>query len=181
MTIPTMFTLFRISLIPIFFVLFYLPFQWSYLASAMIFAIAGITDWLDGFLARKLDQSSHLGAFLDPVADKLVVAVALVLLVGEHAKALLALPAAIIVCREILVSALRERMAQVGQGQKLKVSWIGKFKTTAQFVAILILLANPAQPFTWWVLLGYVLLYIAVMLTLWSLWRYFKASWRDLL
>src|SRR5436190_18019984 len=108
MNIPNFLTLLRIFLIPFFVVVFYLPFEWRFLVTAIIFVVAAITDWLDGFLARKLRQVSPLGAFLDPVADKLIVAVALVLLVQSYATPWLAIPAAIIVGREIVISALRE-------------------------------------------------------------------------
>src|SRR6476660_8095219 len=120
-SIPNLLTLLRISLIPIFVLVFYLPFEWHYIASAIIFAIAAATDWLDGYLARKLQQVSPLGAFLDPVADKLIVAVALVLLVQSHASAWLAIPSAVIVGREIVISALREWMAELGKRQRVGV------------------------------------------------------------
>src|SRR3990167_3751708 len=115
MKIPNLVTLSRIFLIPIFILVFYLPFSWSHLASAIIFALAALTDWLDGYLARRLSQTSAFGAFLDPVADKLLVAFALVLIVGHRHIPALALPAAIIVGREIMISALREWMAEVGK------------------------------------------------------------------
>ena len=105
LTVPNVLTLLRIALMPVFVGVFYLPYQWSALACAVIFAVAGITDWVDGYLARKMEQSTKLGAFLDPVADKLMVAAALVLLVEAHATALLAIPAIAIISREITVSA----------------------------------------------------------------------------
>lgn len=116
MNIPNLLTLLRVLLIPIFILLFYLPTSWSYLTASAVFALAAATDWLDGYLARRLGQSTPFGAFLDPVADKLMVAVALVLLVEEHANLWLTLPAVIIIGREIVVSALREWMAELGEG-----------------------------------------------------------------
>lgn len=182
MSVPNILTLLRISLIPIFVLFFYLPVRWSYEASAIIFAIAAVTDWLDGYLARKLKQTSPLGEFLDPVADKLIVAVALVLLVQTHATIFLAIPAAVIVCREIVISALREWMAEIGKRQTVAVSWIGKLKTTGQMVAILLLLSqDPAKGFSWITILGYVLIYAAACITLWSMIIYLRAAWDDLM
>jgi CDP-diacylglycerol--glycerol-3-phosphate 3-phosphatidyltransferase len=179
MNIPNILTMLRVLLIPIIILLFYLPFKWSYLATSAVFAIAAITDWLDGYLARKLQQSTPFGAFLDPVADKLMVAVALVLLVAEHANIWLTLPAAIIIGREIVVSALREWMAELGARAHVAVSNLGKWKTAAQMVALIILLANPPLA-TIWVTLGYSLLIIAAALTLWSMVNYLIAAWPHL-
>ena len=128
MNIPNVLTLMRVALIPVFILLFCLPFSWSYWAASAIFAFASFTDWLDGYLARRLNQSTPFGAFLDPVADKLLVAVALVLLVAEHTNLWLTLPAIIIICREIMVSALREWMAEIGERAQVAVSSIGKWK-----------------------------------------------------
>ena len=179
MNIPNILTVLRVLLIPIIVLLFYLPFQWSYLAASAVFAIAAVTDWLDGYLARRLKQSTPFGAFLDPVADKLMVAVALVLLVEEHANLWLTLPAAIIIGREIVVSALREWMAELGARAQVAVSSLGKWKTTAQMVALIILLANPSQ-MTVWVGTGYALLILAAGLTLWSMVNYLMAAWPHL-
>jgi CDP-diacylglycerol--glycerol-3-phosphate 3-phosphatidyltransferase len=121
MNIPNFLTLLRVLLIPIFILLFYLPFSWSYWAASAVFALAAVTDWLDGYLARRWRQSTPFGAFLDPVADKLMVTTALVLLTAEHANLWLTVPASIIIGREIVVSALREWMAELGaRGQ---VGW----------------------------------------------------------
>lgn len=117
MNIPNLLTVLRVLLIPIFILLFYVPYHWSYIAASTVFAIAAATDWLDGYLARRLQQSTPFGAFPDPVADKLMVAVALVLLVQVHANFWLTLPAAVIIGREIVVSALREWMAELGRGR----------------------------------------------------------------
>lgn len=179
MNIPNLITVLRVLLIPIFILLFYLPYHWSYLASASVFAFAAATDWLDGYLARRLEQSTPFGAFLDPVADKLMVAVALVLLVQEHGNLWLTLPAAVIIGREIVVSALREWMAELGARAHVAVSNLGKWKTAAQMVALVILLANPSA-FTFWVLVGYALLLVSAALTLWSMIQYLRAAWPHL-
>ena len=175
MNIPNLLTMLRVLLIPVFILLFYLPFSWSYWAASAVFAFAAATDWFDGYLARRLEQSTPFGAFLDPVADKLMVAVALVLLVEEHANLWLTLPAAIIIGREIVVSALREWMAELGARAKVAVSRWGKWKTAAQMVALVILLGNPPA-ITVWVLIGYGLLMVAAGLTLWSMLQYLMAA-----
>ncbi len=177
--IPNLLTLLRVLLIPVFILLFYLPFEWSYLAASAVFAVASLTDWLDGYLARRWEQSTPFGAFLDPVADKLMVAVALVMLVEEHASFWLTLPAVIIIGREIVVSALREWMAELGARAQVAVSNLGKWKTTAQMVALVILIANP-PPVSVYVALGYLLLIVAAVLTLWSMAQYLLAAWPHL-
>tara|TARA_R110000850_G_scaffold148513_4_gene270754 strand:- start:13 stop:564 length:552 start_codon:yes stop_codon:yes gene_type:complete len=169
-------TLLRVALIPIFILLYYLPLHWSYLAAAVVFTLASLTDWLDGYLARKWQQSTAFGAFLDPVADKLMVAVALILLVQSHANFWITAPAMVIIGREIVISALREWMAELGARAQVAVSNLGKYKTAAQMVALIVLLANPPT-FTAWVILGYVLLMISAILTLWSMCLYLKAAW----
>jgi CDP-diacylglycerol--glycerol-3-phosphate 3-phosphatidyltransferase/cardiolipin synthase len=178
---PNLLTLLRIVLIPVFVVVFYLQVPWAPYLAAVVFAAAAITDWLDGHLARRWDQTSHLGAFLDPVADKLMVAVALVLLVQADPRPLLALPAAVIIGREITVSALREWMAEVGARGKVAVSKTGKLKTTAQMVAIVLLLLRDAALPGWVYDLGLWLLYLAALLTLWSMFLYIRAAWPSLL
>ncbi|MFM8454386.1 MAG: CDP-diacylglycerol--glycerol-3-phosphate 3-phosphatidyltransferase [Gammaproteobacteria bacterium] len=180
-SVPNLLTLFRIFIIPIFVLLFYLPFQWSRTAAATLFAFAALTDWLDGYLARKLKAFSALGEFLDPVADKLLVAVALVLLTQANPQAYLAIPAAVIICREIVVSALREWMAELGRRAHVAVSAWGKWKTALQLIAITMLLAlDPKSSPLTLRMLGYVFLYIAVFLTLWSMTLYLRAAWQDL-
>ncbi len=179
MNIPNLLTVLRVLLIPCFILLFYMPFSWSYWAASGVFACAAATDWLDGYLARRLEQSTPFGAFLDPVADKLMVAVALVLLVAEHTNLWLTLPAVIIIGREIVVSALREWMAELGARAHVAVSNLAKWKTAAQMVALIVLLANPPT-FTAWVILGYVLLVISAVLTLWSMVQYLRAAWPHL-
>jgi CDP-diacylglycerol---glycerol-3-phosphate 3-phosphatidyltransferase len=180
--LPNLLTLFRIFLIPFFILTFYLPFPGRHITAAAIFSVACFTDWLDGYLARALKQMSPLGAFLDPVADKLIVAVALVLLVGEDGLRFLTLPAAIIICREIVVSALREWMAELGKRSSVAVSMMGKLKTTLQMLALIILLMyQPVISPQWLGILGYILLYIAAGLTLWSMVIYLRAALPDLL
>ncbi|WP_263143550.1 CDP-diacylglycerol--glycerol-3-phosphate 3-phosphatidyltransferase [Pseudomonas sp. RIT-PI-AD] len=179
MNIPNLLTVLRVLLIPVFILLFYMPFPWSYWAASAVFALACATDWLDGYLARRLGQSTAFGAFLDPVADKLIVAVALVLLVEEHANLWLTLPAVIIIGREIVVSALREWMAELGARAQVAVSNLGKWKTAAQMLALVILLANPPL-ISIWVILGYLLLIVSAALTLWSMLQYLLAAWPHL-
>jgi CDP-diacylglycerol--glycerol-3-phosphate 3-phosphatidyltransferase len=164
-------------LIPVLVIVFYLPVPWSSLLSAAIFGLAAITDWLDGFLARRLRQQSVFGAFLDPVADKLMVTVVLVLLVEAHHNLLFTIPVAIIIGREIAISALREWMSEVGERATVAVSIIGKIKTTAQMIAILLLLYNTPVGLFPTHEVGVVLLYAAAILTLWSMLIYLRAAW----
>jgi CDP-diacylglycerol--glycerol-3-phosphate 3-phosphatidyltransferase len=180
-TIPNILTLLRIVAIPVFVVVFYLPVSWAYVAAAALFTLAALTDWLDGYLARKWGQTSVFGAFLDPVADKLIVAAALVLLVEANPTTVsgvwMAIPAAIIIGREIAISALREWMAEIGKRTTVAVSLIGKFKTTAQMVAIILLLYRAPVAGLPTVEIGFVLLYAAALLTLWSMIVYLRAAW----
>lgn len=185
--IPTLLTLARIGLIPLFVGIFYLHSWWGNLLAAFVFLIAALTDYLDGYLARRWNQTTRFGAFLDPVADKLMVASALVLLVEYHGTPWLAVPAIVIICREIAVSALREWMAEIGQRATVAVSRIGKVKTVVQMTAITLLLAfEPGFDegrriiFTWFFVFNYVLLYAATALTLWSMAIYLKAAWPHL-
>ncbi|TDK28353.1 CDP-diacylglycerol--glycerol-3-phosphate 3-phosphatidyltransferase [Luteimonas aestuarii] len=184
LTIPTWLTLLRIMMIPVLVVVFYLPFAWTNFAAALVFALASITDWLDGWIARKYHQYSAFGAFLDPVADKLMVAVALFLIVQGHPTPWMAFWAAVIVGREIAVSALREWMAELGQRATVKVASIGKIKTIAQMVALLCLLYSVTpdpRPAPWLgreiFILGDWLLAAAAVLTLWSGLAYLRAAW----
>ncbi len=187
LTLPNLMTLTRLALIPVFMLAFYLPLGWSGWLAAGIFVVAGITDIIDGWLARRWQQTSRFGAFLDPVADKLIVAAALVMLVQTHATAWMAVPAVVIISREIAVSALREWMAEIGQRARVAVSWIGKVKTVLQIVAIAALLVQtPGRtkggelvmtPDLW---LSYTLLYLATALTLWSMISYLRAAWSQL-
>ncbi|MEN8130918.1 MAG: CDP-diacylglycerol--glycerol-3-phosphate 3-phosphatidyltransferase [Pseudomonadota bacterium] len=178
--LPIILTLIRIALIPLFVVIYYLPYDWAWPLSALIFALAGITDWLDGYLARRLGQTSSFGAFLDPVADKLMVAVALVMLVGEHHSLYLAVPAMIIIGREIAISALREWMAEIGRPGSVAVRFIGKVKTTAQIIALLLLLYHHPLLGISTHLSGLILLNFAAALTLWSMVVYLYAAFHEL-
>ncbi|MDD5578717.1 MAG: CDP-diacylglycerol--glycerol-3-phosphate 3-phosphatidyltransferase [Methylobacter sp.] len=174
--IPTNLTLLRIALIPLLTVVFYLPWEYSNIICTLIFILAGFTDWLDGYLARKMKQETSFGAFLDPVADKLMVAIVLVLVVQQQANPYLAIPAAVIIGREITIASLREWMAEIGQRAKVKVSHLGKWKTTSQMVAIGMLLYHDDLIGIPVNLCGYILLYIAAVLTLWSMINYLNAA-----
>ena len=178
--LPNTLTWLRIFAIPLVIVLFYLPFSWADPAAGLLFALAGITDSLDGYFARRLGQISRLGAFLDPVADKLIVAVALVLLVSKDTRALIVLTAAVIIGREITISALREWMAEIGARRKVAVSQLGKYKTILQIVGLALMLYrvplfgvptyNP----------GVVLTEVAAAATLVSMLAYLRAAWPEL-
>lgn len=191
LTLPTALTLLRIVLIPVLVLVFYLPYNWTNFASAAVFALAALTDWLDGWIARRFDMHSAFGAFLDPVADKLMVSTALFLIVQGHPTAWMALWAAVIVGREIAVSALREWMAEIGQRARVSVATVGKFKTVVQMVALVMLLYSITpeggrldHPEPWladlvfhvgdWLLAG------AALLTLWSGYEYLRAAWPSL-
>jgi len=176
-SIPNILTYLRIVLIPVFVLIFFLPFDWVNVAVTVIFGVAAVTDWLDGFLARKLNQTSRFGAFLDPVADKLIVGVALVLLVQANPNFWMAIAAAVIIGREITISALREWMAEIGERAHVAVSNIGKWKTAAQMTALFMLLYHEPLIGIPMYSVGMVLLYIAVTLTLWSMFLYLKAAW----
>ena len=178
--LPNILTLLRIAMIPILIFVFYLPWEWRHLASAAIFGIAAGTDWLDGYLARKLDQFTPFGAFLDPVADKLIVASALVMLLEEHATLLFVLPTMVIIGREIVISALREWMAELGKRTSVAVSYLGKVKTTLQMIAIAFLLAIDPTAHPTLDYMGIALLYVAAILTLWSMIIYLRAAWPEL-
>ncbi|HHZ88316.1 MAG TPA: CDP-diacylglycerol--glycerol-3-phosphate 3-phosphatidyltransferase [Chromatiaceae bacterium] len=180
LNLPNCLTLLRIALIPVFVAVFYSGQVWANEMAALVFALAAITDWLDGYFARRLDQTSAFGAFLDPVADKLMVAVALILLVEANPWPGLAIPAAIIIGREITVSALREWMAEMGERGTVKVSMIGKFKTSAQMIAILFLLYRDPLLGLSVETIGYVALYVSAWLTVWSMFVYLRAAWPSL-
>jgi len=184
---PNLLTLLRILLIPLFVVVYYLPFRWSNEVATLLFIAAGITDWLDGYLARRLGQHSPFGAFLDPVADKLMVAAALVMLIADprvHTLALeshvFAVMVLIILGREIAVSALREWMAGIGLRSRVAVSFIGKLKTVGQMVAIGFLIWREPLGGLPIFRIGEILLYAAAALTLWSMIVYLRAAWPTL-
>lgn len=176
--IPTLLTLFRVILIPFFVLAFYLPFQWAPFLCAFIFCLAAVTDWFDGFLARRWNQSTRFGAFLDPVADKVMVATALVLVAEYYHCWWVTLPAATMIAREIIISALREWMAEIGKRSSVAVSWVGKVKTTAQMLALIGMLWRPN---VWVEYTGIGLLFIATILTFWSMFQYLDAARGDLL
>ncbi len=174
--IPNLLTLLRIVLIPLVVVVFYAPVPHAGPVSAVIFAVAGITDWFDGYLARRLEQTSRFGAFLDPVADKLMVAVVLVMVVDAHHNLLLVLSAMVIIGREITISALREWMAEIGERARVAVSYLGKVKTTVQMFALFFLLWREPLLGLNAQAIGEVLLVIAAALTLWSMVNYLRAA-----
>ena len=180
MNLPNVITVTRILLIPVFIVLYMLQRDWSIFAASVLFALAAITDWLDGYLARRLDQTTPFGAFLDPVADKLIVVAALIILVAYHNNPWLTLPSLIIVGREIVISALREWMAEVNDSVAVAVSYLGKIKTTLQMIALTLLLSQPVGNDSSALQIGYILLYLAAVKTLWSMWQYLQAAWSSL-
>ena len=186
--IPNVLTLVRIILIPVLAGVYLAPIASAYALAAIIFLLAAVTDWLDGYLARKLDQHSAFGAFLDPVADKLIVATALVLLATDQwimqnvvHRDLFAVMVAIIVGREIAVSALREWMAELGKRASVAVNVVGKFKTVMQMVAIVMLLYREVWLGIPMFRLGEVLFYLAGGLTAWSMVVYLRAAWPSFL
>ncbi|RKF19710.1 CDP-diacylglycerol--glycerol-3-phosphate 3-phosphatidyltransferase [Alginatibacterium sediminis] len=175
--IPNILTMFRVVLIPVFLVCFYLPTENAGFWSALVFTFAAFTDYLDGYLARRLGQSTPFGAFLDPVADKLMVAAALVVIAEYFQSPWVTVPAIVMISREIVISALREWMAELGKRGNVAVSSLGKYKTTFQMIAITALLWNGYQ---WMTVIGTVLLFIAMVLTLWSMVVYLRAAWPTL-
>jgi CDP-diacylglycerol--glycerol-3-phosphate 3-phosphatidyltransferase len=170
-------------LIPVFVVVYFLDWKWAHEAGAFIFWLAAITDWFDGYLARKLKQSTAFGAFLDPVADKLIVVAALLMVTHTYASLWITVPAIALLMREIYVSALREWMSQQGSAASVKVSFIGKSKTMAQMLALIGLLSG-LEAFMgfpiYWVTLGTILLYFSAVLSVWSMLMYTKAAWKQL-
>ncbi len=182
--LPTWLTLFRVGLLPVMVAVFYLPFPGHNITAAIVFILAAFTDWLDGYLARRMNLTSAFGAFLDPVADKLMVAVTLFLLVQSHPSAgwsgiVMAITAAIIVGREISVSALREWMAEIGMSATVKVALVGKLKTVMQMVALVVLIVQHEKEASALRLyhIGEALLVIAGILTIWSGLYYLRAAW----
>lgn len=175
--LPNILSLLRIALIPVLVGCYFLPYETAALWATIVFAIASLTDWLDGYLARKWEQTSAFGAFLDPVADKLIVSIALILVLYKTPEWYVLIPVVIIIGREITVSALREWMAEVGQRNAVKVSFVGKLKTAFQMLSIGCLIFHNSL----WGLpifdIGITLLYVASALTLSSMWSYLKAAW----
>jgi len=177
LTLPTMLTLFRIVLVPVLVLVFYLHHPWSNILACAVFVLGALTDWLDGWIARRYDMYSAFGAFLDPVADKLAVAFALFLVTQKHHTAWIAILSAIIVGREITISALREWMAQMGAHGLVKVAALGKIKTIVQMVAISFVLFYEDLFGIPIFRIGEWLLAIAAALTLWSGFDYMRAAW----
>jgi CDP-diacylglycerol---glycerol-3-phosphate 3-phosphatidyltransferase len=181
--LPTWLTLFRVALLPVMIVAFYLPFPGHNITAAIVFVLAAFTDWLDGYLARRMNLTSAFGAFLDPVADKLMVAVTLFLLVESHRGGwpgiVMAVTAAVIVGREISVSALREWMAEIGMRATVKVAFVGKLKTVMQMIALVVLIVQHEKAAEALRLyhIGEALLVIAGVLTIWSGLYYLRAAW----
>ncbi|MBS0228482.1 MAG: CDP-diacylglycerol--glycerol-3-phosphate 3-phosphatidyltransferase [Proteobacteria bacterium] len=181
LTLPTWLTLGRIAMIPVLVAVYYLGGRWSNPGATVVFALASVTDWLDGWIARRYGLSSRFGAFLDPVADKLMVATALVVTVQHHHTVWIALWASVIIGREIAVSALREWMAEIGQHAKVSVAMVGKIKTTVQMIALGFLLYRDPLWGLPIFLIGEWLLAAAAVLTLWSGFEYLRAAWPSLI
>jgi len=189
-TIPNQITLFRIILIPVFIIAFYLPVSWNHLGAFAIFWVAAISDALDGYLARKLNQSSAFGAFIDPVADKLMVVCALCMLIQDYNVWYITVSAAVMISREIFISALREFMSSRDSRDVIAVSNMGKWKTAAQMLGIMGLIWQPNSadvilnflyfPHEIINFLSYFFYAIATVLTIWSMLIYFKAAWPEL-
>lgn len=179
LNIPNTLTFLRMILIPVIVIVFYLPWSKANYLCASIFLLAGITDWLDGLLARKLGQMTEFGAFIDPVADKLIVAVSLSVLIEGYHSFYITIPATIIIGREIVISALREWMAEIGKRSNIAVNMTGKVKTLLQMVAILMLFVSFPQ-FSWLTAVALMALYIASILTIWSMCLYLCIAWKIL-
>jgi CDP-diacylglycerol---glycerol-3-phosphate 3-phosphatidyltransferase len=178
--LPNTLTWLRILMIPGVAILYYLPFWWAHPAAGVGFALAGITDTLDGYFARKLGLTSRLGAFLDPVADKLIVAAALVLIVSADSRWFVVIMAIVIIGREIAVSALREWMAEIGARGRIKVSQLAKYKTIMQITGLSMMLFHHQLFGIAIYKLGVVLTAIAAVLTLWSMILYLRLAWPEL-
>ncbi|MCY4472779.1 MAG: CDP-diacylglycerol--glycerol-3-phosphate 3-phosphatidyltransferase [Kistimonas sp.] len=181
MNIPNGLTCVRLFLIPVIVVVHYLPYDCRYWVASAIFLLASCTDWFDGYLARRLNQATPFGAFLDPVADKVMVAVALVVLIEKFNNPLMTVPGLIIIGREIVISGLREWMAELGKRTSVAVSYVGKVKTVAQMSAVNLLLLARELGAGVVGSLGLGLLLLAATLTLWSMCVYLVASWPDLM
>jgi len=188
-TIPNQITMFRIILIPVFIVVFYLPVSWNHFGAFAVFWFASISDALDGYLARKLNQSSAFGAFIDPVADKLMVVAALVILIQDYQVWWISISALLMIAREIFISALREFMSSRGKRDAIAVSQMGKYKTAAQMLGIMGLIWQPDYdiplilfnlPHEILMFIAYSFYVIATVLTFWSMWAYFKVAWPEL-
>ncbi|XPF95037.1 CDP-diacylglycerol--glycerol-3-phosphate 3-phosphatidyltransferase [Colwellia sp. RE-S-Sl-9] len=188
-TIPNQVTLFRIILIPVFVLVFYLPISWNHFGAFVVFWFAAISDAVDGYLARRLNQSSAFGAFIDPVADKLMVVCALAMLIEDYNVWYITISAALMISREIFISALREFMSSRGKRDVIAVSNSGKYKTAAQMLGIMGLIWQPTYdipfilfdiPQEFFMFLTYSFYFVATILTFTSMWSYFKAAWPEL-
>lgn len=188
-TIPNQVTLFRILLIPVFVLIFYLPISWNHFGAFVVFWFAAISDAVDGYLARRLNQSSAFGAFIDPVADKLMVVCALAMLIEDYSVWYITIPAALMISREIFISALREFMSARGKRDIIAVSNLGKYKTAAQMLGIMGLIWQPTYdipfiffniPQQFFMFVTYSFYFIATILTFTSMLSYFKAAWPEL-
>ncbi len=188
-TIPNQITLFRIVLIPVFILVFYLPVSWNHFGAFVVFWFAAISDALDGYLARKLNQSSSFGAFIDPVADKLMVVCALAMLIQDYNVWYITISGALMISREVFISALREFMSSRGKRDEIAVSSMGKYKTAAQMLGIMGLIWQPNYdiplilfnfPHEILMFLAYGFYSLATVLTFMSMMNYFKAAWPEL-
>jgi CDP-diacylglycerol--glycerol-3-phosphate 3-phosphatidyltransferase len=177
LNLPLILTLLRVAVIPVVLGLFYVPWAHARQIATVLYAAAAITDWLDGYLARRWNQTTRFGAFLDPVADKLLVAICLVMLLRDDPGSLLGVLVAIIIGREITISALREWMAELGARTSVAVSWVGKWKTAVQMTAIGMMIWQIRTFGVPWYDVGYWLLFVAAALTIWSMVNYLRAAW----
>ncbi len=180
LNLPNTLTFTRMVFIPVIVVVFYIPWQQAHYLCALIFFLAGSTDYLDGMLARKLGQTTRFGAFIDPVADKLMVAVSLIILIEGFHTPWITFPGMVIIGREIVISALREWMAEIGKRNSIAVNIVGKLKTSAQMLAIFMLLLAGLKTFNLCTIVGFISLYVAAALTIWSMCIYMYASWNTL-
>lgn len=177
LTIPNILTFIRVLFIPFFIGVYFMDWKWAHQVGAFIFWLAAVTDWFDGYLARKLNQSTKFGAFLDPVADKLMVAAALLMITHTYQDLWITIASIILLSREIFISSLREWMAKEGLSDTVKVSIWGKAKTMAQMTAIFGLLSD--MEIWYWVTLGEYLLYFATILSIYSMMQYIIAAFRS--
>ena len=180
MNIPLRLTLLRVLVIPFIVIIYMLPINWSHMVASLLFLAAILTDWLDGYLARRWQQETRLGAFLDPVADKLLVCVCLVLVASFYHDMVITIAVAVIIAREIFISALREWMAEIGQRSKVGVMFIGKAKTALQAIALIALLMYDSHTSLYIMRIGTWCLYLALILTVWSMLLYVKSAWSQL-
>ncbi len=177
MNIPNTLTLLRLACAPLLVLLFYVPFSWGRPACVVILILAALTDWLDGYLARRWQQTSRIGVILDPMADKLVICVSLILLVGADGSPWLVIPSTVIIFREILITTLRELIARLAQHSQIAVSKTAKYKLTLQTVAVITMMyQHPLFNVSmYW--FGLWLLYLAMLITLWTMVSYLRTAW----